>query len=936
MKKFIITGIVLITLLYSNSVSAIIACRFIYPVLGDGQTIQMNVKDPRECGWYDSGNPFGHYYPTVPIQEMQLKKLFYHPAEDWNRDDKKEDTANVVGVYSISDGEIVRIEKNNKVYGETILVRYELPQEIDFTKYFLNGTVPIEKYKKSKYIIAQWMHIIVKDGLKEEDQVKLGQELGVIDSDFNHLHYELMVDTEDSWVSTARNLCGYYESQQSITDHGYINPSKFVKIFNEDYPVGTYSDGFHTDGTSQAFLNCYTEYSAFLGSPFDHDGNGIYVHLAGGVYVQDFQQDPSQPHWGDGETCMILNEEMQEAFIIKEGFRDKYFEIAGFDNLGAPTSNEYVVATCNESDGKNYRADIAQTFQKGSMLWDGEIVEVEYTNTADNSINLKLSAETKSGEVKIAISNLNAAEIEQPSTYKASDDNYLYPYLENVPTDLTELGDMLKILNPTNIYRWDNTNLAVVADNVAHMITDTADFLLTFKKSFEDFPLFRYYDENTGRDKNITNTCGMNARWREMKQYGWLIPSGLWPSECENRWREYLIDGRKLGDYINVTPEFLAEYQGRKIKTGLAGQATYLITETGINELGPYRGGMDFLIFELYSGLQPAGKLSWTTEEAFRYFSKSAEEYIRAAKSGFGRGAQYAPEEYQGDYNPTEFEIFFQEQKEAGMTSSEILQLWHRTQFSETLENAIEEDWPEVVEVTGNEAETEIIEDVQAEVEVIQNRIEITKKFYVGAGDGFARELHGGGVNRSDLVEGQGNGAWQNQTMNTVVGFKADQSTNKWEWIHRGIFPIDTSCLPDSATIVSATFYVYGGDKDNGLDSNMVVNVYSADPVSTSSLEAGDYDSLGSTAYSTAIAYANLSISGYNSWSFNSDGRNYISKTGYTSLGLRDAAYDVANSSPTWVSAERTQFSCYFADETGTSKDPYLEITYICDDTEGL
>jgi hypothetical protein len=73
--------------------------------------------------------------------------------------------------------------------------------------------------------------------------------------------------------------------------------------------------------------------------------------------------------------------------------------------------------------------------------------------------------------------------------------------------------------------------------------------------------------------------------------------------------------------------------------------------------------------------------------------------------------------------------------------------------------------------------------------------------------------------------------------------------------VKKGIFLFTTSSLPDDATIDAAVLSVNGYQKSDGLSVTPDMNVYSSAPASNTALEAGDFDSLGSTAYATAVAY---------------------------------------------------------------------------------
>lgn len=220
-----------------------VADRFIFPILADDHAVATNNEDPRKCGWY-VWNDFGSYYPDNPISSEHP----WHPAEDWNRADGRDDNGNEP-VYSIGDGIVARIVRGDTGYGDALLVRYKLLEMVDFSPYFLSETTPRTKYKSGQYIIVQYMHIVIDSDLSKGDPVYLGQRLGVISSQFKHLHFEIMVDPDGtSYPSVARNLVGYYATRQSITDYGYINPTKFIldNVVNDNATSYTYSNDSYT------------------------------------------------------------------------------------------------------------------------------------------------------------------------------------------------------------------------------------------------------------------------------------------------------------------------------------------------------------------------------------------------------------------------------------------------------------------------------------------------------------------------------------------------------------------------------------------------------------------------------------------------------------------------------------------------------------------
>jgi len=193
-----------------------------------------------------------------------------------------------------------------------------------------------------------------------------------------------------------------------------------------------------------------------------------------------------------------------------------------------------------------------------------------------------------------------------------------------------------------------------------------------------------------------------------------------------------------------------------------------------------------------------------------------------------------------------------------------------------------------------------------------------------------------GAVGRANVPVGtweeirNGAGAYvkDNEIVARIFDFDSSRTTDKWSKIIRGIQLFDTSAISDTDTIDSATLSFYGETKVDQGSYAADVNVYSSTPASNIALVEGDYGNTGSTAFSTAITFADWSTSGYNNFALNASGLANISKTGVSKFSTRNANYDVANVSPTWRSDAGTHVTAYYADQTGTSQDPKLVMVH--------
>lgn len=159
-------------------------------------------------------------------------------------------------------------------------------------------------------------------------------------------------------------------------------------------------------------------------------------------------------------------------------------------------------------------------------------------------------------------------------------------------------------------------------------------------------------------------------------------------------------------------------------------------------------------------------------------------------------------------------------------------------------------------------------------------------------------------------------------------------SSNQRAQIYRTFIPVNTSGLPDNASISAASLliYAFGTIADGDNDANAYTVVVSASQASPTSLALTDYGSVGSTALSDTKDTTNISTSAYTEYVLNSTGISTISKTDWTKLSIREG-HDFNNDAPT--SGTDNGFSMYTAENTGTSKDPYLSITYTASGSSG-
>lgn len=188
----------------------------------------------------------------------------------------------------------------------------------------------------------------------------------------------------------------------------------------------------------------------------------------------------------------------------------------------------------------------------------------------------------------------------------------------------------------------------------------------------------------------------------------------------------------------------------------------------------------------------------------------------------------------------------------------------------------------------------------------------------------------GSGVSFATIVAAAGTGSYPDATDQSCMWIASDNVTDQWRAMMRGIFLFDTSALGSGASISDAVLSLYGSAKGDAGGWTPDIDIYTAAPASDTALVGGDYDSLGATSQTgdSPISYGSWDTSGYNDFTFDATGRGNVDGSGISKFGSRNANYEVAGSPPTWGSNQNSYVDCYLADQTGTTNDPKLVVTY--------
>src|SRR3990167_3511086 len=191
------------------------------------------------------------------------------------------------------------------------------------------------------------------------------------------------------------------------------------------------------------------------------------------------------------------------------------------------------------------------------------------------------------------------------------------------------------------------------------------------------------------------------------------------------------------------------------------------------------------------------------------------------------------------------------------------------------------------------------------------------------------------GENTTFATVRSGAGDTVNVTTSSGLAGEIDCSgtTDNFGAIYRGIYLFDTSSIPDTDNIDSATLSLFGNTQSNTAghaSPENDVTIVSTAPASNTTLAASDFNIASWTMTqqnSTDIAYASWSLVAYNDFALNATGVGNISKTGITKFGATFAG-DRTGTCVGCVADGTGFLTAINADLAGTSSDPKLVVEH--------
>ena len=200
---------------------------------------------------------------------------------------------------------------------------------------------------------------------------------------------------------------------------------------------------------------------------------------------------------------------------------------------------------------------------------------------------------------------------------------------------------------------------------------------------------------------------------------------------------------------------------------------------------------------------------------------------------------------------------------------------------------------------------------------------------YAGSGDSYVQKAGAGWSDQRGDVNTSGSS--QNSTLSSSgVGIYNRASGGRGAtsyFIFRSYFPFDLS--GESGTATSVTFNLYSDNLGTVADEEASFLVVAATALANDNTDYGNCFSSGTTLGATYSLGQASTTEGYATAEFNSGGISAVNSaigSGTLTIGCL-GYYDFTNTTPT-EGGDFARINVYYQNNTGTSKDPYLDITY--------
>lgn len=198
---------------------------------------------------------------------------------------------------------------------------------------------------------------------------------------------------------------------------------------------------------------------------------------------------------------------------------------------------------------------------------------------------------------------------------------------------------------------------------------------------------------------------------------------------------------------------------------------------------------------------------------------------------------------------------------------------------------------------------------------------------FAGAGDGYVEYSTSAGGTWAEARDAT-TGTTAAPTSSTSLVQVEEWGSNNWN-VYRTFLPFDISSIGSGETITAGDINCYVTLKaDNDNDSEAYITLVEGTQASNTTLTTADFDAIGTTEgidSGQREDITSITTSAYFTMDLNSTGLGWADPEGWAKYGLREG-HD--NTDTAVANNKDNKISMNTSEQTGTSNDPYLDLTF--------
>ena len=163
----------------------------------------------------------------------------------------------------------------------------------------------------------------------------------------------------------------------------------------------------------------------------------------------------------------------------------------------------------------------------------------------------------------------------------------------------------------------------------------------------------------------------------------------------------------------------------------------------------------------------------------------------------------------------------------------------------------------------------------------------------------------------------------------STCGYYCSSRRDRFKDLYRLKITHDLASIPVGSTIQAISYHFNLHSKYNSISGTPAWALYTRPTTGYASCSIPEYQGFGTTPISNVLGYYDLTPGQWHQFDILPAYYSLFVPGQKSSFGVREANFDAPNIYPGWAYYGKHRIHIQSADNTGTTVDPYLEITYL-------